>query len=193
MSNINGTANSELLEGTSGNDYINGNGGSDSIYGYAGNDVLSGSSSSEVVYGGSGNDTIYGNGGSDLIFGGSGNDTIYAGAGYDTIFGGSGNDVIYSNGGGDYIDSGTGVDTLWLGGKETVALSQGSGYDVVNNFQVHAGSQNQFDISSYGISYGQLSFTDTANGVEISTTAGDLLAVVANQKADVIGQASNFV
>jgi serralysin len=185
---VNGGNGNDYLDGGSGDDRVNGNGGNDTILGGAGNDVLAGASGNDYIDGGTGNDTIYGNGGTDILIGGDGNDLIYGASGKDTILGGNGNDTIFSNGGGDYIDSGAGSDTVWLGGAATVVLSAGLGEDAVKNFQV---GQNKFQLD--GLTFGQLSFTNSADGVRITGPGSDLLAVVAWQQASVIGQASNFV
>ncbi len=87
---IEGTANSEVLLGTAGNDYIIGNGNADGgyefLFGDAGDDVLVGSDESENFDGGAGNDVI--NTGDnnpnrgDFTQGSQGNDRINFGGNY---------------------------------------------------------------------------------------------------------------
>ncbi len=98
--NLVGSANFEVLEGNSGNNYIVGRGGNDTIRGRRGDDTLVGdddSDSQERIFGGQGDDGIYGldgndqlrgQGGDDYIVGGYGMDSIYGGLGADTMFGG---------------------------------------------------------------------------------------------------------
>ncbi|MBD2093191.1 hypothetical protein H6F67_25435 [Microcoleus sp. FACHB-1515] len=184
---LNGSGANDVIRGLGGNDTINGNGGTDALFGGAGNDTVAGTSGKDYIDGGSGNDTLFGNGGLDTLVGGGGNDAIYGASGRDIIFAGDGDDTIYSNGGGDLIDSGSGTDTVWLGGAANIVLRGSSGFDAIKNFQV---GQNKFHLD--GITFAQLSFSNSAEGVRIVGPGNDLLAVVAWQQASVIGQASNF-
>ena len=83
-----GTARSESLYGTSGDNVITGLEGRDRLYGSAGNDKLDGGSGADRLYGGSGN---------DAIDGGSGNDKLWGNAGTDTLTGGTGQDSFLFN------------------------------------------------------------------------------------------------
>ena len=115
-------------------------------------------------------------GGNDILIGGTGDDLIFGGAQADIILAGSGNDTIFANGGNDLINSGVGLDTVWLGeGAATVVLDQGDGNDIIQNFQL---GSTRFKVSSLS----DLSFTDSANGVQIFQK-DDLLAVVSSQSA----------
>lgn len=67
----NNLANSDPLEGFSGNDTIYGYRGDDDLFGYAGNDEL---------YGGSGDDDLWGGSGINNLWGGSGDDYFVMGA-----------------------------------------------------------------------------------------------------------------
>ncbi|HEX8840401.1 MAG TPA: hypothetical protein VF750_08030, partial [Sphingomicrobium sp.] len=58
------------------------------------NDVINGTDADEHITGLAGNDIIHGNGGNDTIEGGSGNDTISGGAGTDILTGGTGIDIF---------------------------------------------------------------------------------------------------
>ncbi|MFK7937897.1 MAG: Hint domain-containing protein [Roseovarius sp.] len=70
MADIEGDANNNTLNGTSGQDSIQGNGG---------NDTIDGGSGDDTVLGGDGDDSITGGAGDDVIVGGRGNDTLSAG------------------------------------------------------------------------------------------------------------------
>jgi len=177
--NLNGTGVDERIQGLDGNDSINGNGGNDTLLGGSGNDTIAGASGNDFIDGGNDNDTIYGNGGQDTLIGGNGNDLIFGASQAEEILGGAGDDIIYANGGGDFINSGVGSDTVWLGaGAATVVLSTGEGFDTINNFQL---GNTSFQLGS-GLSYSDLTFTDSANGAEISF-GNDVLAVVSSTQA----------
>jgi Ca2+-binding RTX toxin-like protein len=179
--NLNGTGVSERIKGLDGNDIINGNGGHDTLLGGAGNDTIAGASGDDRIDGGDGNDTIYGNGGRDTLTGGAGNDQIFGSSQAESIFGGDGDDVIYANGGGDFIDSGSGLDIVWLGtGAAKVFLESGDGFDTIVNFQL---GQTSFQLGS-GLTFANLTFTDSANGAEIRGN-GDLLAVVNSSQSSI--------
>jgi len=180
---------SDYIDGGAGNDLLYGNGGGDEIFGRGGNDGLYGSSATDYLNGGNGDDTLYGNGGEDELLGGGGADLIYGGSDADYILGGGGDDTIYANGansGADYIDSGAGNDTIWLGhGDAEVVLSQGVGFDVINNFQLGQTSLIVSDVNA-------LSFADGANGAQIYQ-GSDLLATVSWQSASTFADNMNDI
>jgi serralysin len=189
VDNLYGSGVNDVMRGLAGNDNLYGNGGNDALFGGAGNDQLYGANGNDYLDGGSDADTLYGNGGNDTLIGGGGDDLIYGGNGSDLILGGAGNDVIYSNGGADYIDSGSGNDTVWVNGASTLLLGDRIGYTQINGAQV---GQTKFALEG-ALTFGQLSFSDSTDGVRITASSGDLLAIVAWQQASTIGQASNFV
>ena len=78
-----GSAKSEVLNGTPGNDGILGLGGNDRIFGDAGNDA---------ICGGTGNDRLLGEEGDDTLFGQAGDDVMNGGPDADTCVGGPGTD-----------------------------------------------------------------------------------------------------
>jgi len=115
-----GSAGSDTLVGTTGDDIICGLGGADTLSGLEGNDlvlggtgsdILRGGPGSDTLKGGRGNDTIYGGGGADTLKGGLGNDTLYGGRGPDQLSGGIGRDSLYGGGGTDSCAGGAGTDT----------------------------------------------------------------------------------
>ncbi len=186
---IAGSHESDYIDGGADDDLLYGNGGGDTIYGRGGDDGLYGSSASDYLDGGNGDDTLYGNGGRDILIGGRGDDLIYGGSCPDYILGGKGDDIIYANGannGADYIDSGVGQDTIWLGhGDADVVLSQGAGFDVINNFQLGQTSLIVSDVNA-------LSFADGANGAQIYQ-GSDLLATVSWQSASTFADNVNDI
>ena len=85
------TADTEKVNGGSGDDRLVGGGGNNVLWGGAGNDTLEGQG---------GDDLIFGVDGDDLLRGGSGNDTIQGGLGADDMAGQDGLDTL------DYSDKG---------------------------------------------------------------------------------------
>ena len=80
---INGTSESETINGRNGPGIINGLGG---------------------------DDTLRGGNGSDTLNGGDGNDRLVGRRGADQLNGGDGNDMLFGNGGGDMMTGGSGAD-----------------------------------------------------------------------------------
>ena len=103
LTNIQGTAKDDILNGADQNDVIEGLAGNDVIKGYRGDDKITG---------GEGRDEIYGGAGNDEINGAAGKDTLYGKKGQDTINGGTGNDLLVGGTGDDRLDGGRGHDTL---------------------------------------------------------------------------------
>lgn len=83
MAAINGSDNSETLEGTDSKDTLNGGAGDDTLYGEGGNDNLNGQAGDDTLYGGDGNDMLNGQQGDDSLYGDAGDDTLTGGAGAD--------------------------------------------------------------------------------------------------------------
>ncbi|MEQ8321211.1 MAG: LamG-like jellyroll fold domain-containing protein [Rhodospirillales bacterium] len=134
---INGTWQSETLEGAGGNDLISGNDGHDKLYGFSGDDILNGGSGNDSLFGDAGDDVMDGGTGHDYLSGGAGNDTLTAGDGDDTLdggsgnddmFGGTGHDVMLGGEGNDDLEGGHGDDRLY-GGDGDDALDGGTGHD----------------------------------------------------------------
>jgi Ca2+-binding RTX toxin-like protein len=182
-----------VITGTSENNTLFGTVGNDRIEGFGGNDTIFGSEGVNNLRGGDGDDLIYGGSQRDTIFGGFGNDTIYASEGNNAVFGdlgsfsGSGNDIIYTGSGNDFIDGGLGSDTIFLGGGEDIVVLQFgfSEFDTINNFQL---GQTTFRVGSLTTptNTANLTITQGANGAEIFSTFGDLLAVVIGTQASTL-------
>ena len=92
---INGTDDTDLLQGTSAPSYVLGKAGDDDLSGGAGNDTIYGSYGSDLLFGEDDNDVLYGEQDADYLEGGAGNDTLDGGLGVDTLIGGAGNDTYY--------------------------------------------------------------------------------------------------
>ena len=153
----------DVVNGTSGRDWIFTGRGDDTINAYGGNDIVfAGSGDDEVhagdgcdrVFGGCGDDTIYGGAGKDRIWGGKGDDTIHGGDHADKIWGGSGDDSLYGDGGNDYVHGGSGDDHI-EGGLGCDKLKGGSGYDTI-----HGGDHSD---RIYGGSGGDSLYGDDGN------------------------------
>ncbi|MFC3645397.1 calcium-binding protein, partial [Planctobacterium marinum] len=101
-----GSANDDVLFGTSLADTMYGLDGNDTLLGDSGNDTLNAGAGDDYLNGGSGDDILYGDEGNNRLSGASGNDTLVSGTGDDLLEGGSGDDiyVISFNGGNDTID-----------------------------------------------------------------------------------------
>lgn len=94
---MNGSNDSETLEGGSGADSIAGNGGDDVIRGGSGADLLLGGQGEDFVRGGNGHDTVFGGQGDDEIHGGNGRDVLSGDKGADVLYGGRGDDTFLFN------------------------------------------------------------------------------------------------
>ena len=76
---IEGSSGNDTLDGSSGDDVLNGNGGNDVLYGNGGNDTLDGGTGDDTLIGGPGDDTFILDSPKDSVIGGGGNDTIMYG------------------------------------------------------------------------------------------------------------------
>ncbi|OGY36665.1 MAG: hypothetical protein A3I08_00025 [Candidatus Andersenbacteria bacterium RIFCSPLOWO2_02_FULL_46_11] len=119
-----GSAGSDLLRGTAGNDLIFGLEGSDSIRGLGGDDCLLGGTGSDSLRGGEGNDVLLGGEGSDTLRGNEGNDALFGGAGKDSLRGDLGNDSLNGEGEDDSLKGGQGDDVLTGGAGVDVAKGE---------------------------------------------------------------------
>jgi Ca2+-binding RTX toxin-like protein len=80
----NGTANSDMLFGSTGADVLNGGGGYDTLLGGLGNDTINGGAGGDDIFGGAGKDTMTGGTGYDAFIFQTGADSAY-GAAHDVI------------------------------------------------------------------------------------------------------------
>ncbi len=98
--------------GTAGSDYITGTLGDDVICAGDGDDIIEGSSGNDLIYAGNGNDTVSGGFGDDTVFGGDGNDTINGDRHRDALYGEAGADRVVGGGEPDYLSGGQGADVV---------------------------------------------------------------------------------
>lgn len=120
-------------------------------------DSLGGNNSNNTIYGGNGNDTISGAGDADTLYGEAGNDTLSGGAGNDRLEGGAGNDTL--NGG--------------AGGRDWFAFSAGGwGNDIIQDFE---DGVDLIDFRGSGITFAQLSITQSGSGVLVSHADGSTI------------------
>jgi Ca2+-binding RTX toxin-like protein len=107
-----GSAKSEQLRGTPGDDVIIGLGGDDTIRGLGGEDLLCGDSGDDRLFGGGDRDRIKGNAGRDLLKGGLDIDDLDGGSGRDVLNGGHGTDSLMPGQGSDRVRGGHGLDIV---------------------------------------------------------------------------------
>lgn len=98
-----GTAKSQVLRGTDGEDRLYGLGGNDRLLGFRGNDTLDGGVGNDVVLGGAGDDALIGAAGADRLSGGTNDDSLVAGPGNDVLEGGPGLDSFNCGPGRDVV------------------------------------------------------------------------------------------
>lgn len=129
---IYGTAGSDYLTDTAGDDVVYALGSGDTISSGYGDDALYGGYGWDYVGGGYGNDILYGWEGSDWLDGGADNDTLYGWTGDDRVDGGSGDDVLYAGVGDDALYGSAGSDVLygWEGSDYLYSAGDGT-YDQV--------------------------------------------------------------
>ena len=132
---INGTEGDDTLVGTAGEDVINGLGGNDSLFGLQSDDVLDGGDGDDQLSGNQGNDTLYGRAGSDLLNGNPGDDTLDGGDGDDRVVGGPGNDTLYGGSGHDFL-RGDNADGLIPGDDY---IDGGAGFDRATYYNLNNG------------------------------------------------------
>jgi Ca2+-binding RTX toxin-like protein len=110
----------DTLYGGTGWDYLVGGYGNDTLYGWTGSDWLDGGAGSDLVYGWSGDDLVDGGTGNDAVYGGAGNDAVYGYKGYDDLYGGTGSDFMHSAGDGPYdlVIGGPGYDVCVVDSKD---------------------------------------------------------------------------
>ena len=114
-----GTAEPDLVLGTTGSDMFRTGGGNDVIHDDLGNDG---------VQAGAGDDLIYTGADNDIVDGGAGNDTCSLGVGNDVAFGDDGDDLLMLEGGNDVAFGGAGQDFI-AGGDGNDAFSGDAGDD----------------------------------------------------------------
>ncbi|NMG28901.1 calcium-binding protein [Aromatoleum evansii] len=103
--------------------------------GTAGNDWLSGTEGQDVLLGGAGNDQLMGNGGNDVLDGGAGNDKLEGGAGADTyvLAAGGGSDTIV-DGASYWMESNRILTGPTIDPSQVMLVREPGGYDAFGNW-----------------------------------------------------------
>jgi Ca2+-binding RTX toxin-like protein len=151
-------------------DTIDGSGTSANLEVYAG-------AGTDAILGGSGNDFLWGEAGNDTISGGAGNDTLVGGTGADRLTGGPGTDALYGN-------SGNGGD----GAVDTFVFTPNWGTDFVFDFEHGV---DKLDLTAVGITFANLTLTNTPDGHCYVTFGSNLIAVANHTTANLT--ASDFL
>jgi Ca2+-binding RTX toxin-like protein len=118
--------NNDFINGSADSERMNGNRGADTLAG-GGNDTLGGGKDFDVIVGGFGNDVLNGEKDNDRLYGNEGNDFIRGGKGDDELFGGLGRDTLVGDKGLDRMEGGGGADVFVLR-SDTAFLSQKPGF-----------------------------------------------------------------
>ncbi|MCT7950523.1 DUF4347 domain-containing protein [Ancylothrix sp. C2] len=183
---IKGDFGDDVLLGDIGADTICGGDGNDLIFGNTENDLIDGCAADDTLYGGKNNDTLKGNIGNDIVNGDLGDDLLYGNMGIDFLRGSDGNDSVYAgkdndvlNGelGNDFLVGDIGNDTLTGGdGLDRFSLVSGKDSDLITDFR----KGEDLLVLGSGLSFGQLSFTQSGNTALIGVAGtGELLATLA--------------
>lgn len=134
-----GTANADIIAGSSardvlygfaGDDFISANGGNDKVVAGEGNDIVFGGAGRNVLDLGAGDDRAFGGSGRDVVRAGDGNDRVDAGEGNNRVIAGNGNDHVSSGAGNDVLNGGNGDDYLNAGDGDNIVYG-GRGHDVI--------------------------------------------------------------
>jgi Ca2+-binding RTX toxin-like protein len=121
-----------FIVGTEGDDILNGTSGRDFVYGGGGNDHIRLYESDDIGSGGTGDDAVWGDEDRDLLIGGLGNDKLYGGTHNDILSGDAGDDELMGEDGADVLSGGRGNDLIVGGaGTDTIKFSRGDGRDTV--------------------------------------------------------------
>lgn len=160
--------------GAASSDKLAGGGDRDYLWGRAGVDALSGGGDMDNLFGDAGNDLLVGGAEGDRLMGGTGNDQLYGGMDPDGLMGGMGNDLLDEGAGHGDLNGGMGDDILIGGlGADAFMISADSGNDVIRDFTAGPG---MFDhLALHGLSWADLSFADTAEGVKVSWDGGSVV------------------
>jgi hypothetical protein len=156
------------------------------VFGTAEADTIEVTGTNQIVFAGDGNDLIdlSTGAGDNRTYAGSGADIVLLGSN-DRVFGDSGDDRFFAtSGGGNSINGNAGADQFWIA---TAAIPETA--NLINDFTP---GEDVIGIAGLGISFDDLTFTDTDLGAVVSLEANDL-AVFTNANADFISNEEFFV
>lgn len=139
-----------VRNGTAGDDRLIGNDGTDTLRGRRGNDYVDGDDGNDILEGNGGNDRLVGDDGADRMSGGAGNDRVDGGEGDDRMTGGRGADTFI------FDDEFQQDDVI-------------TDFARVDRILFDAGDGEQPQ------NFGDLTLTDTANGLLIGYATSTLL------------------
>ena len=187
-----GTDNAERERGRRGDDTMEGGAGNDTLLGDKGDDELWGQDGIDILIGGTGEDAMWGGDDRDKLLGGKGDDTLWGEDGKDIINGGKGDDILYGGADNDIFQGGKGDDTIIGGngndlmnggsGDDTFVFEVGSGTDTITGFDQ---GDDLIDLTALSLDdLSQLTFTDTADGIELAMSGGDLILLAGTQLSD---------
>lgn len=136
-----------LVVGTASTDQIGGSIGQDLIFGEEGHDFLEGNSGQDKLFGEEGNDRLLGQLGDDVLIGGSGYDRIVGGRGSDTLIGVDVESFTPGEGEIDFYQGGQGKDAFVLGDALEVYYDDGKNQGLgLSDFVVIADFQSDQDV-----------------------------------------------
>ncbi|MEL6438533.1 MAG: alkaline phosphatase [Cyanobacteria bacterium J06621_8] len=156
------------------------------LFGTAESDIIEIVGSDQLIFAGAGNDLVdasISSGDNNRVFLDGGDDVAILGTG-DRIVGGEGDDLLFVTEGGDnIITGGEGADQFWLATGQFPESA-----NTITDFTVN---EDVLGIAGLGVSFDDLSITDTDAGTLIAAGGQDL-AIVGNVTADVLASADNF-
>lgn len=173
------------VEGTSNSDQLQGGKVADNLLGLEGNDQLIGSKGFDALFGGDGRDRLNGDAGNDYLLGEVGRDVLVGGKGDDVLLGHQGRDRLTGGKGADLLAGGIGKNTLSGNqGRNTFVLSR-KGLAVIRDFQA---GQDQLALSD-NLRFGQLQFSSRGNHLLIRASGqaiAELIGVTEVAAADFV-------
>ncbi|WP_114240103.1 calcium-binding protein [Dyella sp. C9] len=183
-----------LQLGTGNADVINGSTGGDFLLGGSGNDTLNGGDGDDVLIGGAGNDVLNGGAGNDVLIGGDGDDVLDGGAGSNRMEGGAGNDTlkVSSSANNNVFVGGTGDDLLYGSwNSDTYIFNRGDGRDTIVETESYVGATDVL-VFGEGIGADQLWFRRVGADLEVSIIGSSDSATIRNWYASTKSQVEQF-
>ena len=181
---LTGTVNRDLISGLGGNDWLNGGAGDDRLTGGVGNDTLIGGAGDNYPPPPLSPPSLRRPRRPPRLPAGAGNDQLNGGAGQDDLRGGSGDDVLIDGDVGDRFTGGSGSDEFRIGngrlpdGPKITIFPPAPDF-IVTDFTV----DEDVLTLNFGITFDDLTFLDTENGVIISSQRREGLVLLQGVEA----------